>query len=90
VAVALLTILLKGYAGYLTNSMGLISDAMESFVNLASASFALAMVTIAERVRPDEGHPYGHHKAEYFSAAFEGFLIFGAAALIICRGVRQR
>jgi cation diffusion facilitator family transporter len=51
-------------------------------VNLASASFALAMVTIAARP-PDEGHPYGHHKAEYFSAAFEGFLIFGAAALII-------
>ena len=82
IVVALVTIVLKGFAGYVTNSMGLVSDAMESFVNLASASFALAMVTIAARP-PDEGHPYGHHKAEYFSAAFEGFLIFGAAALII-------
>jgi cation diffusion facilitator family transporter len=81
VAVALFTIVLKGAAGYLTNSMGLISDAMESFVNLASAMFALAMVTIA--VRPaDEDHPYGHHKAEYFSSGFEGILILGAALAI--------
>ena len=49
IAVALVTIVLKGAAGYVTNSMGLISDAMESFVNLASAMFALAMVTIAAR-----------------------------------------
>ncbi|MFC5609087.1 cation diffusion facilitator family transporter [Variovorax soli] len=82
VAVAVATILLKGYAGWLTNSMGLISDAMESFVNLASASFALAMVTIAARP-PDAGHPYGHHKAEYFSSGFEGVLIIGAAVAII-------
>lgn len=81
IAVALLTIVLKGWAGYVTHSMGLISDAMESFVNLASAMFALAMVTIA--VRPaDEDHPYGHHKAEYFSSGFEGILIIGAAAAI--------
>lgn len=82
VAVAVATILLKGYAGWLTNSMGLISDAMESFVNLASASFALAMVTVAARP-PDAGHPYGHHKAEYFSSGFEGVLIVGAAGAII-------
>jgi divalent metal cation (Fe/Co/Zn/Cd) transporter len=56
VAVALVTILLKGMAGYVTNSMGLISDAMESFVNLASAMFALAMVTVAARPA-DEDHP---------------------------------
>lgn len=62
--------------------MGLISDAMESFVNLASASFALAMVTIAARP-PDAEHPYGHHKAEYFSSGFEGVLIIGAAGAII-------
>ena len=62
--------------------MGLISDAMESFVNLASAGFALAMVTVASRPA-DEGHPYGHHKAEYFSSGFEGILIIGAAAAII-------
>lgn len=81
IAVALLTIVLKGGAGYITNSMGLISDAMESFVNLASAMFALAMVTIAERPA-DEDHPYGHHKAEYFSSGFEGILIIGAALAI--------
>jgi len=81
IAVALLTIVLKGAAGYVTNSMGLISDAMESFVNLASATFALAMVTIAARPA-DDGHPYGHHKAEYFSSGFEGILIIGAALAI--------
>lgn len=81
VAVALITIVLKGAAGYVTNSMGLISDAMESFVNLASAMFALAMVTIAARPA-DEDHPYGHHKAEYFSSGFEGILIIGAALAI--------
>lgn len=81
IAVALLTIVLKGVAGYVTNSMGLISDAMESFVNLASAMFALAMVTIAARPA-DEDHPYGHHKAEYFSSGFEGILIIGAALAI--------
>lgn len=81
IAVALATIVLKGAAGYMTNSMGLISDAMESFVNLASAMFALAMVTIATRPA-DEDHPYGHHKAEYFSSGFEGILIIGAAVAI--------
>ncbi|MGJ7490003.1 cation diffusion facilitator family transporter [Variovorax sp. ZT4R33] len=81
VAVAVITIVLKGAAGYVTNSMGLISDAMESFVNLASAMFALAMVTIAARPA-DEDHPYGHHKAEYFSSGFEGILIIGAALAI--------
>ncbi|RZI65753.1 cation diffusion facilitator family transporter [Variovorax guangxiensis] len=81
IAVALLTIVLKGAAGYITNSMGLISDAMESFVNLASAMFALAMVTIAARPADDD-HPYGHHKAEYFSSGFEGILIVGAALAI--------
>ena len=88
VAVALITILLKGLAGYVTNSMGLISDAMESFVNLASAMFALAMVTVAARPA-DEDHPYGHHKAEYFSSGFEGILIVGAAAAILWVSVQR-
>jgi cation diffusion facilitator family transporter len=82
IAVALITIVLKGLAGYVTHSMGLISDAMESFVNLASAMFALAMVTIAARPA-DQDHPYGHHKAEYFSSGFEGILIVGAAVAIM-------
>jgi len=82
VVVATLTIVLKTLAWQLTGSVGLLSDAMESFVNLASAIFALVMVTVAERP-PDEAHPYGHHKAEYFSSGFEGILIVGAALGII-------
>ncbi len=82
VAVAVLTIALKTAAWYITGSVGLLSDAMESFVNLASALFGLAMVTIAQRPADDD-HPYGHHKAEYFSSGFEGALIIGAAVAII-------
>ncbi len=76
--VAVVTIALKALAWQLTGSVGLLSDALESFVNLASALFALVMVTVAE-APPDEDHPYGHHKAEYFSSGFEGILIIGAA-----------
>jgi cation diffusion facilitator family transporter len=82
VLVALVTIVLKTLAWYLTDSVGLLADAMESFVNLASAIFGLAMVTIAQRPA-DEDHPYGHHKAEYFSSGFEGALIVAAAIAII-------
>ncbi len=82
VVVAIITITLKTLAWYLTDSVGLLSDAMESFVNLASAMFALVMVTIAKRPA-DAEHPYGHHKAEYFSSGFEGILIIGAAGGII-------
>ncbi len=82
VVVAVLTIALKTLAWWITGSVGLLSDAMESFVNLASAIFALVMVTVAARP-PDAEHPYGHHKAEYFSSGFEGVLIIGAAAGII-------
>ena len=82
VAVAALTIVLKTLAWQLTGSVGLLSYAMESFVNLASAVFALVMVTVAEQP-PDEAHPDGHHKAEYFSSGFEGILISGAALGII-------
>ena len=76
--VAVVTIVLKTLAWYVTGSVGLLSDAMESFVNLASAMFALAMVTIAQRPADDD-HPYGHHKAEYFSSGFEGILIVGVS-----------
>ena len=82
IAVAVITITLKTLAWYVTDSVGLLSDAMESFVNLASAIFALMMVTIAQRPA-DEDHPYGHHKAEYFSSGFEGILIVGVAVGII-------
>ena len=82
VGAAVITITLKTLAWYITGSVGLLSDAMESFVNLASAIFALLMVTIAQRPA-DADHPYGHHQAEYFSSGFEGILIIGAAAGII-------
>ena len=82
VVVAIITITLKTLAWVITDSVGLLSDAMESLVNLASAIFALMMVTIAQRPADDE-HPYGHHKAEYFSSGFEGILIIAAAMGII-------
>jgi cation diffusion facilitator family transporter len=82
VVVALITITLKTLAWWITDSVGLLSDAMESLVNLASAVFGLIMVTIAERPA-DEDHPYGHHKAEYFSSGFEGILIIAAALGIL-------
>jgi len=81
-AAALATIVIKTLAWWLTGSMGLLSDAMESFVNLAGATFALWMITIA-KCPPDQDHPLGHSKAEYFSSGFEGLLIFGAAGAII-------
>ncbi|WP_353398313.1 cation diffusion facilitator family transporter [Hydrogenophaga sp. 5NK40-0174] len=81
VVAAALTIALKALAWYVTGSVGLLSDAMESFVNLASAVFAFVMVTIAQQPADDD-HPYGHTKAEYFSSGFEGILILGAAVAI--------
>ena len=82
VVVAIITITLKTLAWYITDSVGLLSDAMESLVNLASAIFGLLMVTIAQRPADDD-HPYGHHKAEYFSSGFEGVLIIVAAMGIV-------
>lgn len=82
VAVALATIALKTGAWWLTGSVGLLSDALESLVNLAGAMFALTMVTVAAQP-PDAEHPYGHHKAEYFSSGFEGVLILAAALAIL-------
>jgi len=82
IAVALSTIALKTGAWWVSQSVGLLSDALESLVNLAGAMFALMMVIIAARP-PDDDHPYGHHKAEYFSSGFEGVLIFVAALAIV-------
>ena len=88
IGVAVLTIALKTGAWWLTGSVSLLSDAMESVVNLLGATFALAMVTIAARP-PDEDHPFGHHKAEYFSSGFEGGLIFVAALAIVWAAVQR-
>lgn len=81
IGAAILTIVLKGVAWWLTGSIGLLSDALESIVNLAGAIMALAMLSVAEKPA-DKQHPYGHGKAEYFSSGFEGFLIFMAAVVI--------
>jgi cation diffusion facilitator family transporter len=77
IAAAMLTIGLKAIAYLLTGSVGLLSDALESFVNLAGALMALAMLTIAA-----QEHMYGHSKAEYFSSGVEGTLILVAAVSI--------
>lgn len=78
IAAALATIALKTAAWWLTGSVGLLSDALESGVNLAGALMALAMLTIAAQP-PDDDHAFGHGKAEYFASGFEGFLILAAA-----------
>ena len=81
IAAATATILLKGLAWWLTGSVGLLSDAIESFVNLAGALMAMGMLSLAA-VPGDERYPHGHGKAEYFSSGFEGFLIVVAAGSI--------
>lgn len=79
---ALATMGLKAWAYQLTGSIGLLSDALESSVNLIAALVALYALSVAGRP-PDAEHPYGHGKAEYFSSALEGGLILVAAVLIV-------
>lgn len=88
IVAAILTIALKSGAYFLTDSIGLLSDAMESGINLAGAVMALAMLRIA--VRPaDDDHNFGHSKAEYFSSGVEGLLIIIAAILIAITAVER-
>jgi len=86
IAAAIATILLKGTAWWLTGSVGLLSDAIESFVNLAAAMMALWILTVAA-IPADDRHAHGHSKAEYFSSAFEGLMIVFAALSIIWAAV---
>ena len=88
IGVAVLTISLKTIAYLVTNSVGLLSDALESIVNLVGALMALGMLTIAARPA-DENHTYGHSKAEYFSSGVEGTLILVAAISIIYAAVQR-
>ena len=88
IAAAVLTIALKTVAYSITGSVGLLSDALESIVNLVGASMALAMLTIAARPA-DEDHAYGHNKAEYFSSGVEGTLILVAAVSIGVAAVQR-
>jgi cation diffusion facilitator family transporter len=88
IGAAVLTMALKAAAYRLTGSIGLLSDAAESLVNLIGALMALAMLTVAARP-PDENHAYGHSKAEYFSSVLEGTLILLAAlGIVVVAGSR--
>lgn len=69
--IGILVLGLKGLAWWLTGSVALLSDALESTVNVATAIAALVAIRVAAKPA-DRGHPYGHHKAEFFSAVLEG------------------
>ncbi|MBK8460941.1 MAG: cation diffusion facilitator family transporter [Micropruina sp.] len=88
IAAAVATITLKTYAWLVTGSVGLLSDAAESVVNLVAAFVALIALRIAARPA-DDNHHFGHAKAEYFSAAIEGVMIFIAAAAILFTAVER-
>ncbi len=88
IGAAIATIALKTGAYYLTGSVGLLSDAIESLVNLVGAGMALSMLYIAARPA-DESHVYGHSKAEYFASITEGVLILGAAAGIVSAAIQR-
>ncbi|MEO1961261.1 MAG: cation transporter, partial [Paracoccus sp. (in: a-proteobacteria)] len=78
IVVGLVVLALKTLAWWVTGSVALLSDALESTVNVAAAVAALIAIRIAAKPA-DHGHPYGHHKAEFFSAVLEGLLIVAAA-----------
>jgi cation diffusion facilitator family transporter len=88
IAAAIATIILKTGAYLLTGSIGLLSDAVESIVNLVGAVMALWMLTIAARP-PDDSHMFGHSKAEYFSSGVEGVLILIAAGAIAIAAIQR-
>ena len=88
IGAAIITISLKSGAYLLTGSVGLLSDALESIVNLVAAIMALGALTLAARP-PDEDHTYGHDKAEYFSSGVEGMLILVAAASIAYTSIER-
>ena len=88
IAAAVLTIALKTIAWQITGSVGLLSDAAESVVNLVAAIVALVALRVA--IMPaDKNHHFGHSKAEYFSAALEGLMIFVAAAVILATSIER-
>ena len=88
IAAALVTMALKAGAYLLTGSVGLLSDALESIVNLVGAIMLLSMLILAARPA-DDNHAYGHSKAEYFSSGFEGSLILIAAGSIIYTAIMR-
>jgi cation diffusion facilitator family transporter len=86
VVTAVTVLALKLVAWRISDSVGLLSDALETLTNVGGATMALLMLRLAAQP-PDHQHAYGHHKAEYFSSGFEGMLIFLAAALIVIQAV---
>ncbi|WP_306754541.1 cation diffusion facilitator family transporter [Paracoccus actinidiae] len=82
IAIGIVVLALKTLAWRLTGSVALLSDALESTVNVATALAALIAIRIAQRPA-DQSHPYGHHKAEFLSAVLEGVMIIVAALLIL-------
>jgi cation diffusion facilitator family transporter len=88
IAAAVVTIALKAGAFFLTGSVGLLSDALESLVNLVAAAMTLTMLSIASRPA-DEDHPHGHTKAEYFASGAEGAMILLAAVGIVWAAVTR-
>ena len=87
-AISVLLLVVKFIAYYLTNSVSILTDALESIVNVVAAFIGLYSLYVSAKPR-DMDHPYGHGKAEFVSAAVEGTLIFSAGAIIIYSGVRN-
>lgn len=85
-AAAVVVLALKLLAWHVTESVGLLSDALETLTNVGGALMAVLMLRVAA-MPPDEGHAFGHSKAEYFSSGFEGMLVFGAALLIVVEAI---
>jgi len=88
IAAGLVTFTAKALAAWMTGSVGLLSDAAETVVNIIAAFVALAALHVAIQP-PDDSHPYGHSKAEYFSAIVEGAMIFVAAAFIVYTAIER-
>ena len=87
-ALSAIVMLIKFVAYFLTFSNAILSDALESIVNIAATAFALFSVRYGARSK-DSDHPYGHGKMEYVAAGFEGALIFGTGVFIIIRSVNS-
>jgi cation diffusion facilitator family transporter len=87
-AVSVTLLAVKLWAYVITDSAAVLSDALESIVNVVAAGFALFAVNLAEKP-PDENHPYGHGKVEFLSAAFEGGLIFFAGSIIVMKAAQD-
>jgi len=79
---------MKFFGYWITGSSAILSDALESIINIAAGAFALGSLLVSSKP-PDDSHPYGHGKIEYFSAGFEGALIILAALGIFMEGIRQ-